>query len=232
MTVRKNSSDLIKPGAIVGTVHSPESLHAARRVGSGVLDWLELRVDHFADAPAPLRKAAPEFTLPLIVTARHPAEGGKHDLGFPRRRELYAEFLPWASAIDVELRSVRALAGVVAAARDRGVQIIVSFHDFRATPSSARLREIVQCAVAAGADVVKIAARADTCGDLQRLLGLFAAKKSRPLSVMAMGRFGKVSRLLFAQAGSVLNYAYLGTANASGQWSAPDFRKRLAELDA
>ena len=232
MTERKNSSNLIKPGAIVGTVHSPASLRAARRLGSGVVDWLELRVDHFADAPAPLRKAAPKFPLPLIVTARHPSEGGRHDLGFPRRRELYAEFLPWAAAIDVELRSVRALAGVMDAARTRGAQIIVSFHDFRATPSAARLREIVQRALAAGADVVKIAARAETCGDLQRLLGLFAEKSPCPLSVMAMGRFGKVSRLLFAQAGSVLNYAYLGAANASGQWSAPDFRKRLAELDA
>jgi 3-dehydroquinate dehydratase-1 len=47
---------------------------------------------------------------------------------------------------------------------------------------------------------------------------------------MAMGRFGKVSRLLFAQAGSVLNYTYLGSANASGQWPALQFRQRLAEL--
>ncbi len=232
MTAPKNSSDLIKPGAIVGTVHSPESLRAARRVAPGVLDGLELRVDHFAKTPAPLLEAAPEFSLPLIVTVRHPAEGGMHDLGFRQRRELYAQFLPWAAAIDVELRSVRALGGVIDAARTRGVRTIVSFHDFRATPSARRLREIVERAVAAGADVVKIAARADTCGDLQRLLGLFAEKSPCPLSVMAMGRFGKVSRLLFAQAGSVLNYAYLGTANASGQWSALDFRKRLNELAA
>jgi 3-dehydroquinate dehydratase I len=78
--------------------------------------------------------------------------------------------------------------------------------------------------------VVKIAARADTCGDLNRLLALFSCIAPCPLSIMAMGPFGKVSRLLFAQAGSILNYAYLGTANASGQWSASDFRARLAEL--
>lgn len=230
MTERKNSSDLIKPGAIVGTVHSPASLRAARRAGSGMLDWVELRVDHFANAPAPLREAAPGFALPLIVTARHPAEGGRHDLGVRRRRELFAEFLPWASAIDVELRSARALAGVIEAARARGVQVIVSFHDFHATPSLSRLREIVQRAAAAGADVVKIAARAETCSEVHRLLALFTRSSPRPLSVMAMGRFGKVSRLLFAQAGSVLNYAFLGAANASGQWSARDFRHRLGEL--
>ena len=230
MTHRKNSSDLIKAGAIVGTVHSPESLRAARRIGAGVLDFLELRADHFADDPAPLLKAAAAFSLPAIVTVRHPAEGGKHALTFAHRRALYSQFLPHAAAIDVELRSIRALAGLVADARARGVRLIVSFHDFRATPSATRLRAIVQRAVAAGADVVKIAARADTCGELQRLLALFTTKSPRPLSVMAMGRFGKVSRLLFAQAGSVLNYTYLGAANASGQWSAREFRARLREL--
>lgn len=232
MTNRKNSSDLIKAGAIVGTVHSPQSLQAARRVRPGALDLLELRVDHFADDPAPLLKAAAALSLPAIVTVRHPSEGGKNALGFARRRELYAQFLPSAAAIDVELRSIRALAGVAKDARACGAVLIVSFHDFRATPSVSRLREIIHRSVAAGADVVKIATRADTCGDLQRLLGLFATKFPQPLSVMAMGRFGKVSRLLFAQAGSVLNYGYLGTANASGQWSALEFRKRLAELAA
>lgn len=230
MTTRQNSRDLIKPGAIVGPIHSPESLRAARRLVAGVVDLLEVRVDHFADAPDTLLDAVGGLTLPLIVTVRHPAEGGKHDLGFARRRELYSQFLPVAAAIDVELRSVKALSGVLEAARAGGVQVIVSFHNFEATPTAAQLEKTVKGAVAAGADVVKIAAKAETGADLHRLLGLFVEKTSRPLSVMAMGRFGKVSRLLFAQAGSVLNYAYLGTANASGQWSARDFRRRLAEV--
>jgi len=232
MTVAKNSSDLIKPGAIVGTVHSPVSLRAAQRIDPAALDWLELRVDHFADAPAPLLKAASGLKVPLIVTVRHPAEGGCHQLGFQRRRELYGQFLSVASAIDVELRSVTALADVLKQARKQGVRIIVSSHDFHATPSAARLSEFVRKGIAAGADVVKIAALAETCGDLERLLALFARKQKRPLSLMAMGRFGKVSRLLFAQAGSVLNYGYLGAANASGQWPALTFRKRLEELES
>ena len=231
MTVGKNSSDLIKPGAIVGTVHSPESLRVARRLRRGEVDWLELRVDHFAGAPAALLKAAPELKVPLIVTVRHSAEGGCKGVDYKRRCELYGQFLPFASAIDVELRSATALSEVITEARERGVRLIVSSHDFRTTPSAKRLQQKVRRAIAAGADVVKIAAHAKTAADLQRLLGLFGRKWSRPLSVMAMGRFGKVSRLLFAQAGSVLNYAYLGSANASGQWPAADFRKRLEEVE-
>ena len=47
---------------------------------------------------------------------------------------------------------------------------------------------------------------------------------------MGMGTFGKISRLLLAQAGSVLNYGYLDQPNASGQWEAVLLQKRLAEL--
>jgi 3-dehydroquinate dehydratase len=47
---------------------------------------------------------------------------------------------------------------------------------------------------------------------------------------MGMGRFGKISRLLLAQTGSVLNYGYLDRPNASGQWEAVLLKKRLAEL--
>ena len=62
-----------------------------------------------------------------------------------------------------------------------------------------------------------------------RACSRFSAKKQPlPLSVMGMGRFGKISRLLFAQAGSVLNYGYLDRPNASGQWEATSLKKRLA----
>ena len=198
----------------------------------GNVDWLELRVDHFAAAPDALLAQVPRLAAPCIVTVRDPAEGGQNGLSRTRRAALFAQFLPLAAAIDIELRNVRALAGVIAAARQRRLPVIVSFHDFAAVPPAARVQEIVRRAVAAGADVVKIAARADTAAALHRLLALLAGRSPRPLSVMAMGRYGKVSRLLFAQAGSVLNYAYLGHANAGGQWPVRDFRARLAELEA
>jgi 3-dehydroquinate dehydratase-1 len=51
-----------------------------------------------------------------------------------------------------------------------------------------------------------------------------------PLSVMGMGAYGKVSRLLLARAGSVLNYGYLDEPQVSGQWEATLLKQRLAEL--
>jgi 3-dehydroquinate dehydratase I len=205
-------------------------VRAALRLRAGIVDLLELRVDHFADDPAPLLRAAPRLAAPLIVTVRHPAEGGQNALATARRRELYAQFLPFAACIDVELRSAKRLAATIAAARAAGVLVILSAHDFRATPSVSALREFEVCAYSAGADLCKIATRADTPAALDRLLTLFAKPPPLPLAVMAMGRFGKISRLLFAQAGSVLNYGYLAAGNAPGQWPAARLRELLAEL--
>ncbi len=215
---------------VVGAVHSPGALRRALRIQPGEVDFLEIRVDSFALEPAPLLRALPRLRVPLIITVRHPAEGGLHRLGFPRRRELFAQFLPFAALIDIELRSCVALASTIADARAARVRVIVSEHHFKTPPTTARLRQTLRRARAAGADICKLAARADTPAALAQLLALFSRRPALPLSVMGMGTFGKISRLLLAQAGSVLNYGYLDQPNASGQWEAVLLQKRLAEL--
>lgn len=216
---------------VVGAVHSPGALRRALRIRPGEVDFLEIRADAFASDPGPLLRALPRLRVPLIITVRHPAEGGLHRLGLARRRALFAQFLPFATLIDIELRSCAQLAATIAEARARGVRVILSEHHFKATPSTARLRQTIRRAHAAGADICKLAALAETPAALARLLALFARKPPLPLSVMGMGRFGKVSRLLLAQAGSVLNYGYLDQPNASGQWEAVLLQKRLCELE-
>ena len=42
--------------------------------------------------------------------------------------------------------------------------------------------------------------------------------------------FGKISRLALAQAGSVLNYGYLGELQVPGQWAVGTLRERLREI--
>ncbi len=226
----KNSRDLRSKAQVVGAVHSPGALRRAVRIRAGEVDFLEIRVDAFASDLSPLLKALPRFRVPLLFTVRHPAEGGANRLSSPRRRELFAQFLPFATLLDIELRSVEKLTGVIGEAQARGVRVIVSDHHFKTMPSPARLQQIVRRARAAGADICKIAALAETPAALAQLLTLFTRPQPVPLSVMGMGRYGKISRLLLAQAGSVLNYGYLDKPNASGQWEAVLLKKRLAEL--
>jgi 3-dehydroquinate dehydratase-1 len=146
-----------------------------------------------------------------------------------RRLELYREFLPGADFVDVELRSAKALAPLLAEARAAGVVVIVSDHHFRRTPPLALLRQRRREALRAGAEIVKVAGRTETPGDAAVLLELIH-RAPCPMSVMGMGPLGKASRLLFARAGSVLNYGYLDQPQVSGQWSALKLAERLREV--
>lgn len=217
---------------MVGVVHSAETLRAALALPGPPAppDWLELRADAFAAEPEMLDALAASSPRPLIVTVRHPAEGGlAPSLSTGRRRELYARFLPAASVIDVEVRSLAALRSTVEAARSQGILVIASFHDFDGAASLRRLRAVV--AKASGADVFKAAVNVQTPGELATLFALLGSASAIPMSVMAMGSLGRASRPALAAAGSVLNYGFLGeTAQVQGQWRVDELRARIDEI--
>ena len=220
---------------VVAAVWSAETLAAARALGpgAGAPDLLELRVDHFAARPGRLEALVAAAPRPLVLTVRHPAEGGAGPgLDTAARRRLYARFLPSAALVDVEVRSLRALAGIVREARAGGCGVVASFHDFRGVPAAARLREVVARACDAGADVCKVAATLRTPGDLARLLDFLGTERRRlPLAVMGMGPAGRMSRPVLGAAGSVLNYGFLGRRpQVPGQWPAAVLRERIDEL--
>ena len=226
----KNRRDLQNICQVVGTIPSPAALRCALRLKPGAVDFFELRVDHFARDPSELLRAAPRLRAPLIVTVRHPAEGGAGALFVAQRRELYGQFLPVAKFIDIELRSVRQFPALIADARARGVRLIVSAHFFKSTPSHARLETLRDRAFAAGADIFKVATLTHTVPDVLTLATLLARSPRLPLSVMGMGKCGKLSRPLLACAGSVLNYGFLDSAQVPGQWPAPLLKERIAEF--
>lgn len=228
MSARKKEELLAGP-RVVGTIHSPGSLRHALRLKAGAIDLLELRVDHFVEDLAPLRKAVGKLAFPYILTVRHPAEGGAGGLALRRRLELYREFLPTAALVDVELRSAKAVVPLLAEARAAGVTVIVSDHHFKRTPPLSVLLRRRAEARRAGAAIVKVAARTETPKDAAVLLELLHQAPCT-MSVMGMGPLGKASRLLFARAGSVLNYGYLDQPQVSGQWSALKLAERLREV--
>ncbi len=202
---------------------SAAALSIACKLSRDSVDFLEWRADCLPESTR-----VPQSILPWIVTVRHPLEGGKRELVAQRREEIFAQHLPAASAVDIELRSFRRLAGTIATARARKVQVVASFHDFKKTPSSGKLRDLVAQANDQGVDIFKIATRTDSPADVSRLLDLFQAT-SIPLSVMGMGRLGFDSRLLFAQCGSVLNYGWLHRPNVPGQWAAVELKRVLTQ---
>ena len=208
--------------AVVGIVDSPASLRAAGRLRRGEVDFLEWRADF-------LGTGIVKSKIPWIVTARHPAEGGQNAMSAAARREALLEVLPAAAWVDVEIRSLGGMEKVLSEARKAGAGIIASFHDFKKTPSTARLEALVKHASDAGADVLKIATHTTSPGDVSRLLDLLETAPL-PLAVMGMGPLGMASRVMLAAAGSVLNYGWLHQPNVTGQWSAKDLRGILKKI--
>ena len=212
---------------LVAVVASTDDLQRARRLRRNP-DLFELRLDALVNATDELATTIRLLAAPLIITARHPAEGGANDLSAQRRREILLEFLPHASHVDVELRSAANLRLVLESAAASGVRRIISVHDFRRTPSTHRFHELARAAEELGADIFKIAVRTDTAAELDRLVDCFETVIARmPVTAMGIGKLGRVSRTLFAQRGSALNYVHLGAPQAEGQLSLAEMRRVL-----
>jgi 3-dehydroquinate dehydratase type I len=209
----------IKTPAVVGVIASAEELRLAQGMRAPP-DLFELRLDYLTKLnPQKLATLRP----PLIITARHRAEGGKQ-IHFSRR-DLLLRFLPRAQFIDVELRSLRELRDVWEEARRLKIKCICSVHHFARTPPVPFLQKQAQRAREAGADIFKLVTQADTCGDLFTLLQFLCQTRQR-CSVMALGKFGTLSRLLFPECGSILTYAPLRRALYTGQLTLAQLRRQ------
>lgn len=218
------------PPLAVAVAHTPRGIAAAAKLSRSEMDLVEVRLDLLAQQTSLLRKYLPQVKPPVLLTARHPVEGGANVLSFAARRALLEEFLPFASAVDIEVRSIRGLSRVIEKAGERGVLKVFSFHDFRGVPSLEKLLRIEREARRAGADVVKIAAHLRGPSDFAVLLSLQAAVAGRALAVMGMGPLGCASRLALAATGSRLNYGFLDCPQVPGQWPAGRLRSLIAEV--
>ena len=210
---------------IVGVIASREDLEQALRMRRPP-DLFELRLDRLAGIVGRVETKLPKLHAPLIITARHPNEGGSGRLSLRQRRALLTRFLTHADYLDVELRSARALRALLAIAKTKNVRRIISFHDFKSTPSARLLVAKAHNAKALRADIFKVATRTDTPTELGRLLEFITKNRVNVrLAVMGIGRLGAISRVLLARAGSVLIYASLGPAtDVEGQLSLEQLR--------
>jgi len=224
--MRQSNKKLPGRPNVVGIVDSPRAADLAAKLPPSSVDFLEWR----ADCLPPGAKLPPS-TVPWLVTARHPAEGGRRSLTSAERRKILTGHVGQAAAVDIEVRSLHAMRGVVDKAIRSGVTVVASFHDFKKTPSAAQLQHVVRRAVEGGAGVLKVAAHTSTPSDIATLLGLLAPCPIQ-ISVMGMGPLGMASRVLFASCGSVLNYGWLDRPNATGQWSAIELADLLRRTGA
>jgi 3-dehydroquinate dehydratase I len=212
---------------IVGVIFTRTDLRRALRMRNPP-NLFELRLDALFAKSEEVRDAIVDLRAPLIITARHPREGGSNQLSAQKRRALLLRFLPHAAYVDIELRSAGTFAAILEEARAKSVRTIVSFHDFNETPSRPRLDKIARTAQLLGADLLKIATRTDTPAQLTRLLDFFLRERlEMKIAAMGVGHLGRISRFQFARHRSALNYGHLGSPQAEGQLSIIQLRRIL-----
>jgi 3-dehydroquinate dehydratase-1 len=210
---------------VVGVIASRADLDCALRMRRPP-DLFELRLDRLASMADQVENVLPKLRTPLIITARHPHEGGTKKLRLRDRRDLLARFLNHADYVDIELRSAPALRSLLKLAEKKNIRRIISFHNFKSTPSTRILAAKARKARSHGADIFKAATRTDTPMELGRLVEFMTSSRlDLALAVMGIGKLGAISRVLLARAGSMLIYASISAAaEVEGQLSLEQLR--------
>jgi len=189
-----------------------DEVRRARDAARGA-DLVEVRLD---GVDRPDAAGALDGRLrPVIVTCRPRWEGGAFDGPEEVRQQLLRDAMAGgAEFVDVELRAEFA-ADIIRTRRGRGV--IVSMHDFVGPIGSVAAR--LQCLRSTGAEVVKLAATAESLADT---LDLFAAAATADPAVdgqghvlVAMGPHGLHTRVLAAHLRN--RWTYAGDGVAPGQ---------------
>ena len=178
-------------------------------------DLIELRADYLKRVKLSL--LLENRRKPFIVTNRRKEEGGKYKGEERKRLTVLQEAIDLgADYIDVELASERSfLQGLIR--NKKGAQVILSFHDFRRTPSLKELQRLFNQMVRLGADVIKIVSFASSWEDNLTILSLipFAKARRRKIVAFCMGEKGKISRLFSPFLGAAWTYASLNKSRAS-----------------
>lgn len=188
--------------------------------------------DRIAELRADLCRFTPEQVSLLVAANPHTivtsrVESDNPSLSFNR---LCAAIEAGAEYIDTELEYPDDLQLQLRnRARSAGTKLIVSWHNFSATPPLKQFLEVYRSCAEKGADVVKIVTTANSLIDATRTMRLYrsVARLPRkriqrpPLAAFAMGSAGKFTRYLSLKLGSPLSYTYPDGANATapGQYS-------------
>lgn len=236
--VQRKPLDLNEPNT-VAVIASTDEIRGAGTIWPTEADILELRLDVLAEnGDLDLaEEVLPHVMLPVIITVRDRSQGGKCDLSTNARAALYRRFLPHADLMDIETAFMPIFADLISEARGMGVTVIGSHHDFNGVPAGTKIIDQYCKAGEFGASIFKLAVTART-EDLPMLTNMFvelpkfSKHRCLKLSFMSMGELGKVSRVLFAGLGSVLNYGYIQKPQTPGQWPALELKMIIGKLHA
>ena len=180
-----------------------------------------LKIEHIPEALETIKKDLNK----IVCTLRPKTEGGKFP-GNEKERiailKLIAEYNPFL--LDVEFNTLKRNTSLVRYLKSTKTKLLVSWHDFKKTPSSAELKKKMNQMTKFSSNV-KIVSTAKSTDDSNRMLELYSKKGRNNLISFAMGDLGRISRILCLYLGSPYTYVSLGKAVAPGQFSVDEVKK-------
>jgi len=196
------------------------------RAESEGADLIEIRLDYMEKLEG-VEKLVEHTSVPLIATNRQHQEGGSRVQDEETRiKNLIEAAESGFQYADIEL-TAKDVADVASKLRDLGVKPIVSFHDFKSTPSEDELEKIVNNQIESGAELCKMVTTANNIEDNLTCLQLLSKmSRTTKLVCFAMGEKGVVSRALSPIFGGYFTYASLesGMETAAGQISISELK--------
>ena len=189
-------------------------------------DFVEIRLDFLKieQIPETLEMIRKDLSR-VVCTLRPKNEGGKF-VGNEKERiaiiKLIAEYNPFM--LDIEFNTLKKNSSLTKYLKSTKTKLLVSWHDFKKTPSSAELEKKIS-QMSKFSSNVKIVSTAKSTDDSTRMLELYNKKGKNNLISFAMGDYGRISRILCLYLGSPYTYVSLGKAIAPGQFSVDEVKK-------
>jgi len=210
-----------EPESMIGTANSTKS------------DLVELRLDYLTEFSG-IGKLK-RIQKPVIATCMPKWEGGHFEGAEEERIGILKNALEFSSHVTIELRTEKELRDhLIREAKDKGVKVIISYHDFNSTPDKDEILSILRQEEKAGADITKAAFMPKNHTDVLNTLTAITENPTA-LSVIAisMGELGKVSRILGPVLGSYLTYASTckEKESAPGQLTVGELKKVLEIIE-
>ena len=204
------------------------------------VDMVEWRMDMSLEKSSPKRMEAfltalsEGPRLPVIATNRPLREmgafSGPEDLRLQMLQDAAKSGAEW---IDLEHDADM---GSMAAFREAGAKVLLSWHSTAGTPPREILHSKLESMSKAGADALKIATLARSDEDNLRVLELIPMAEKRfgiDLIAFCMGSAGRWSRVVSIFLGSPWTYAQFEgqSATAPGQFTVPEMRELIRRID-
>ena len=209
---------------------TPKQVSQTLQIALKKADYAEIRFDYLKKEDIPqVLEIVKKKLINVVCTLRPKSEGGKFT-GDEKERiailKLIAEYNPFL--LDVEFNTIKKNKDLVKYLKKAKTNLLISYHDFKKTPSISQLQEKLD-QMKKFASNVKIVTTANSANDSSRVLQLYNKKGRINLISFTMGDLGRTSRILGLFLGSPFIYVSLGKPVAPGQFSADEI-KRIIKL--